>query len=99
MQTTTRKDSNNALAPVRSIKTAIRHHRPHWMRFADEKRGWASIKFTLGDYNTGLHLSIDAHESYEHDSGRDSTKRVMLQLDEDAARQLYAILHERFNGQ
>jgi hypothetical protein len=105
-QTTTRKDSSNSLGPIRTIKTVIRNHCPHWKRHVSEKQqGRAYVEFSIGDYAglytsiAGPKLCIDATERFEdEDTGRESAKRVMVTLDEEATRQLYAILHERFKG-
>ena len=98
-QTTTRKDRQSALGEVvRSVKTVFHNHCPHWKsHVTGGDRGHARIEFTLRDCQSGAHLSIDATESFESgDTGRYSEKRVMVGLEEQAARQLYAILKERF---
>ena len=98
-QTITRKDTSNGLGPIRSMRVIKRDHNPHWKRpLPASAHGRACVELVLGDYNNGMQLSIDTEESYQNDEGRKFAKRTIVYLNEEAVRQLYAILRERFNA-
>lgn len=91
----------NNLGRIEELKVNFFQHQPHWKRSLppDELKGsGASLEFALGTYNTGTSLSIDAREWYSPREGRISEKRVMVSLDEAAARQLWALLTDKFGG-
>lgn len=94
--TVTRKDK---YAHTKNMSVLVSNWQPSWKRpIPDLMKGTANINIELGDYTSGTMLNIDAAEWCwtDMDRTRISEKRVMVSMDEDAARVLYQMLKERF---
>lgn len=93
-------ERKNKYKHTRNLDVSIGSHQPSWKRpMPDSKKGGAFVKFQLGDYTSGTALSIDAAEWYTNEQNRTSEKRVMMSINEDAARQLWQMLNEKFGEQ
>lgn len=71
-----------------SVKVVLRNRTPSWQRHGE---GSASVEFQL-NVNVGW-LSV-----YTTEYGEKSSRTTIVTINQDSARELYALLKERFGG-
>jgi len=80
------------------LRIVLEGHTPSWKKPSGSSGG-ANIDLDVGNYSSGLALCIDAEEWSQNEEGRQTSKRVMMSLDDKATRALFDVLTVYLNRQ